>query len=62
MPTRSCAPPRVFALLDVRVTVLEHGGKGQPTRLRVEGSVVHDLLLTAAERDWSPVVRASGCA
>lgn len=50
---------RVFALLDVRVTVLEHGGKGQPTRLRVEGSVVHDLLLTAAERDWTPVVRAS---
>ncbi len=28
---------RVFALLDVRVTVLQHGGKGQPTRLRVEG-------------------------
>ena len=39
---------RVFALLDVRVTVLAHGGKGQPTRLRVEGSVVHDLLLTAS--------------
>ena len=35
---------KVFALLDVRVTILEHGNQ---VRVRVEGSVAHDLLLSS---------------
>lgn len=56
---------RVLALLDVRVTVLDHGQpgnrarRGGPVRLRVEGSVAHDLLLAGAESDWHPCVLAT---
>lgn len=54
---------QVLALLDVRVTVLDHAHDGQPVRVRVEGSVAHDLLLLSAESDWKPVapgMRAGG--
>jgi hypothetical protein len=42
---------RVFALLDVRVTILEHGDH---VRVRVEGSVAHDLLLSSVSGGLAP--------
>lgn len=47
---------RVFGLLDVRVTVLEHGER---LSLRVEGSVAHDLLLDEVRGGVAPGVQAS---
>ncbi|MEO6205096.1 MAG: hypothetical protein ABIO67_06920, partial [Mycobacteriales bacterium] len=55
----------VLDLLDVRVTILSHGGRGGPVRagrggsqspmqLRVEGSIAHGLVLASAESDWHP--------
>lgn len=41
-------------LLDVRVTVLEHGTKETPTRVRVEG-VVGSVALTNAAREIDEV-------
>jgi hypothetical protein len=42
---------KVFALLDVRVTILEHGDH---VRVRVEGSVAHDLLLSSVSGGLAP--------
>jgi DNA invertase Pin-like site-specific DNA recombinase len=42
---------KVFALLDVRVTILEHGDQ---VRVRVEGSVAHDLLLSSVGGGLAP--------
>lgn len=57
------APPElqaeVFALLDVRVTVLEHG---EPVRLRVDGTVAGDLLGGAVRPEPTPTNGASACA
>ena len=61
---------RVLELLDVRVTIVSHGGGGgevragrggsqEPMRLRVEGNVAHGLLLASAESDWHLPVGAS---
>ncbi len=50
---------QVLALLDVRVSVLEHPADG-PVRLRVEGSVAHDVLLRGVEPDVAPAVLATG--
>lgn len=47
---------RVFSLLDVRVTVT---GYGEKVALKVEGSVVHDLLLTGVREGVAPGVLAS---
>jgi site-specific DNA recombinase len=42
---------KVFALLDVRVTILAHGDQ---VRVRVEGSVAHDLLLSSVSGGLAP--------
>ncbi len=48
---------KMFALLDVRVTVLKHTDGLQ---LRLEGSVAHDLLLNEVRGEPAPGVQASG--
>ena len=48
-------------LLDVRVTVLEHGTKETPTRVRVEG-VVGSVALTNAAREIDEVEPLRGLA
>lgn len=56
---------RVLDLLDVKVTILSHGrpgsraGVGGPVALRVEGCVLHGMLLASAESDWHPRILAS---
>jgi DNA invertase Pin-like site-specific DNA recombinase len=47
---------KVFALLDVRVTILAHGDQ---VRVRVEGSVAHDLLLSSVGGGLAPSKLAS---
>jgi hypothetical protein len=42
---------KIFALLDVRVTILEHDNE---VRVRVEGSVAHDLLLSSVSGGLAP--------
>ena len=46
----------MFALLDVRATIVEHG---KEVRVRVEGSVAHDLLLSSVTGGLSPSKLAS---
>ena len=55
-PTRELHA-QVFALLDVRATIVEHG---KEVRVRVEGSVAHDLLLSSVTGGLSPSKLASG--
>lgn len=46
---------KVLALLEVRVTVLESArGKHATVRLRVTGSVAHELLLRSTSEEWHP--------
>jgi DNA invertase Pin-like site-specific DNA recombinase len=47
---------KVFALLDVRATITEHGNQ---MKIRLEGSVVHELLLTGVRDDLAPNKQAS---
>jgi hypothetical protein len=54
-PTRELHA-QVFALLDVRATIVEHG---KEVRVRVEGSVAHDLLLSSVTGGLSPSKLAS---
>jgi DNA invertase Pin-like site-specific DNA recombinase len=47
---------KVFALLDVRATITEHGDQ---VKIRLEGSVAHELLLTGVRDDLAPKKLAS---
>jgi hypothetical protein len=51
VPWQARFPVAVFALLDVRVTILEHIDR---VRVRVEGSVAHDLLLSSVSGGLAP--------
>jgi hypothetical protein len=48
---------KVFALLDVRATITE---RGDQVKVRLEGSVAHDLLLAGVRDDLAPNKLASG--
>ena len=48
---------KVFALLDVQATVREHGDQ---MKMRLGGSVAHDLLLASVRDDLAPDKQASG--
>jgi hypothetical protein len=52
------APGQGVRLLDVRATILEHGDQ---VRVRIEGSVAHELLLSSmGEEELAPGKLASG--
>jgi sarcosine oxidase gamma subunit len=48
---------KVVALLDIRATITEHGDQ---VKVRLEGSLAHDLLLAGVRDDLAPKTLASG--
>lgn len=51
--TQTARCRQVLAVLNVRVSPLEHPAE-EPVRLRVEGSVAHDVLLRGVDPTWHP--------